>query len=79
MMVLRSNKNVTRFVDAWQKQLEQNDVQHWDQEEFNKLLRLNMFKNHFTWWDHTDTWDRYLCRPFKTEAQHDCPMLYLFA
>ena len=58
-MMLRHSRNMTRFVDAWQRQLQQTDVKHWDQEEFNKLLRINMFKNHFSWGDHTDTWDRY--------------------
>lgn len=57
MMVLRYSKGMMKFVGAWERQLQQKESP-WDQQEFNALLRLNMFKNHFSWWDHTDRWDR---------------------
>lgn len=63
-MVLRCNKGVIRFVDAWQQRLQQKGAQGWDQLEFNDLLRSNMFKNHYSWWDHTDRWERYDPPPF---------------
>ncbi|DBA89705.1 TPA: hypothetical protein ACH3X2_004594 [Trebouxia sp. C0005] len=69
VMMLRCTKNMTLFVDAWQQQLQRKDAQHWDQEEFNALLRINMFKNHFSWWDHTDPWDR-VYKPKATVAQN---------
>ena len=59
-MLLRCNKGVVRFVDAWQQRLQQKGAQGWDQLEFNDLLRINMFKNHYSWWDHTDRWERYV-------------------
>ncbi|DBA94310.1 TPA: hypothetical protein ACH3X1_001922 [Trebouxia sp. C0004] len=69
IMMLRCTKNMTLFVDAWQQQLQRKGGQHWDQGEFNMLLRINMFKNHFSWWDHTDTWDR-VYKPKATVAQN---------
>ncbi|KAL3151812.1 hypothetical protein ABBQ38_012780 [Trebouxia sp. C0009 RCD-2024] len=58
IMLLRYNKGVIKFVNAWQQRLQQKGGQAWDQQEFNDLLRINMFKNHFSWWDHTDRWER---------------------
>ena len=59
IMVLRSSERMIQFVEAWEAQLRQKGAQQlWDQVEFNNLLRINMFKNHYSWWDHTDKWDR---------------------
>ncbi len=60
IMLLRYNKGVIKFVNAWQQRLQQKAGQAWDQQEFNDLLRINMFKNHYSWWDHTDRWERYV-------------------
>ena len=57
-MMLRHGKNMTRFVSAWQAMIQMQDKQHWDQADFNVLLRENMFKDHHSWWDHTDRCDR---------------------
>lgn len=58
-MLMRYSKNMTRFAAAWQSMMQQRDTQHWDQADFNILVRANMFKDHHSWWDHTDRCDRY--------------------
>ena len=58
VMLMRYSKNMTRFAAAWQSMMQKRDTQHWDQADFNILVRANMFKDHHSWWDHTDRCDR---------------------
>ena len=57
-MMMRYTKNTTRFVEAWGQILQLKDVQHWDQADFNFLVKVNMFRDHPSWWDQTDRCDK---------------------
>lgn len=56
--MMRYTKNTTRFVEAWGQILQLKDVQHWDQADFNFLVKVNMFRDHPSWWDQTDRCDK---------------------
>lgn len=85
--MLRCNKGTVKFVDAWQQRLQQKGAQGWDQLEFNDLLRINMFKNHYSWWDHTDRWERYaspllllaLTLTLRSPPSHACTLVNILS
>ncbi|DBA91286.1 TPA: hypothetical protein ACH3X2_004051 [Trebouxia sp. C0005] len=58
LMLLRHRKNVTHLVEEWQHLLLQPGMPLWDQAEFNRLIKVGMFENDISWWDHTDRWER---------------------
>ena len=45
------------FAEAWLQEM-QVDPSRWDQAEFNRLILFDMFKNHSSWWDGTDCWEK---------------------
>ena len=58
LMRLRYSPNMTVFLEAWQTTLDEGGTEVWDQGQFNHLLRLGMFLNHGSFWDHTPDHDR---------------------
>ena len=58
LMRLRYSPNMTIFLEAWQTALDEGGSEVWDQGQFNHLLRLGMFLNHGSFWDHTPDHDR---------------------
>ena len=42
-MLIRHSNSTVELLEAWDQQLQQQDRPHWDQADFNDLLKINMF------------------------------------